>query len=101
MNNLNFDPKKLNFDTETIPLSPIREQYEYPPNIRDKVYSMYRNMCEFNLTIKDIHITKCEEKNYYGWKWHEVTVSITSNSVMDRYNLTTEVVKIPSIGINF
>lgn len=100
MNNLYFDPKKLNFDPKEIPLNPIQEQYQYDANVRGKVYLMYRNMCEFNLTIKDIHITKCEERNYYGWKWHEVTVSITSNSIMDPYNLATEVVKLPSI-INF
>ena len=94
MNNLYFDPKE-------IPLCPIQEQYEYDALVRGKVYSMYRNICEFNLTIKDIHITKCEEKNHYGWKWYEVTISVTSNSVMDKYNLTTEVLQLPYIPINF
>ena len=97
MNNLYFNPKKLNFNPETIPCSPIREQYEHPSDVRGMVYSMYRNMCESNLMIKDIHIVSCKEIEHFGWKWHEVTISITSNSVMDRYNLTTEVVKLPSI----
>ena len=101
MNNLNFDPAKLNFNPETIPLTPIREQYEYPSSVRGKVYSMYRNMCEFGLMIKDIHIVSCKEKNHYGWKWYEVQISITSNSVMDRNNLATSVVKLPYIAINF
>lgn len=92
MNNLYFDEKKLNFSLEEIPLCPILEQYEYPSFVRNEVYSLYRGMESFGLLIKEIKII-----SFIG---NIATISITSNSVMNRYNLTTEIVKL-SIGINF
>ena len=72
----------MNFDPKTLPINPIKDQYEHPICVRDAVYAHYRMLSSFGLYIKEIKIVKVEND--------EITLSVTSNSVMDRQNLMSE-----------
>ena len=80
----------LNFDPNELPIDPIEEQYQHPASVRNEVYNLYRSMQEFGLYIENIHIISCKKTNY----GYEVSISITSNSVMDRENLQTSIEKV-------
>lgn len=76
----------MNFDPKTLPIQPIKDQYEFPPQVRDAVYAHYRMLSSFGLYIKEISIHSVMNSET-GMK---VLLNVESNSVMDPYNMRRE-----------